>query len=309
MIKLPTGLATRRTFLKLAVATAAAGTTEAAADDALRQELSTNADRFRRTAERLKLIRNWSSQEAPIISVAAPAGEAELASMEAKLGKPLPRSLHRLFVSSTADINIEWWLPSRSVNADWSGQMLTYSLLPPPLFVDAGNNPNPANGTFQLSLARLPYFHAKALGWQEGVGRLVAAESDAGTRAILERHLEFWRRGFPIAETIGGDLLAIDTTDAHENLIVLYANADDLRGCLLGMDINEFVRQQSRLGFVGFERHSLEPFVDHHRSGALRAKYNERPDEKGQLEIPAVMASVIDSNRVSGRIWRSWLAI
>ncbi|CAM5607312.1 hypothetical protein MAUB1S_10297 [Mycolicibacterium aubagnense] len=307
---MPIGLATRRTFLKLAVAaaTAATGTTEAVADEALWQEISANADRFRQTAQRLKLIRNWSNQEAPVISVAAPASEAELAGTEATLGKPLPQSLRRLFGACSADINVEWWLPSEPVKDKLGGQTLIYSLLPPPLFVDAGNRPTPANGAFRLSLDRLPYFHAQALGWQESIGGQVAA-SGAEIRPVLERHLEFWRRGFPIAQTMGGDLLAIDTTDVDENLIVLYANADDLRGCLLGMDINEFVHQQSRLGFVGFERHSLEPFVDHDRSGALRAKYGERPDEKGQMEIPALTASVIDTEGAGGRAWRGWLAM
>ncbi len=301
---------TRRSLVRTAAVVATLGPIGIArsAGDEPWPEIIENTRKFRAAADRLGLILDWHSQGKPQIALREPASEAQLAEMEARLKRPLPASLQRLFGVLSSDIAIIWSFPGKPID-DGGILRVHYTLLPPAPFADPGPppSPNPNAGKLQLSLSRLPDLLGIAQRWAEGMLDYGAAiDAPAGHFA---RQVDLWRRCLPIGQTMGGEMLAIDTTDPKEQLMLLAVDGSDQAGRLLGMDIVEFVLHQSRLGFPGFERYALEAFEDQAKSKAALEAFSRRPDELDQPKSPAVLATVIDSTSANARIWRDWFGM
>lgn len=242
----------------------------------LREKLESGIAGMQRAAARLGLTGSWDQVGIPVrATLLPPASEARIAAIEAEVGRPMPPELRRFFREVTAGLDVVWMLPGKRSTTQSGSSTVNFSLFPPAPFSDPGPPVDPTfnGGALRIMLDDLPGFSAEAQMWLAASRELEESETDSYLRAHGHYHATVWERGHPIARTMGGDIIAVDTASAEEKLIILRHDGDDAPALLLGQDLPTHLMQQALLLFPGFETFRMEFFADEERGRAAIADF------------------------------------
>ncbi|WP_338664288.1 hypothetical protein VQH23_03805 [Pararoseomonas sp. SCSIO 73927] len=266
-----------------------------------------------RAASHRGLTGSWDRPGVPIrADLLPPAGEAHVAAAEARMGRPMPPGLRHFFREVTAGLDVAWMLPGRRRVTAMGLARVEYAAVPPPPFGRPGPPPDPVINAGGL---RIALDDAEALGGEWRQWRDARRESERGAADPAERahhryHAEVWERGYPIARTMGGDIVAVDTADTAERLMVLRHDGDDAPALLLGQDLRVHLAQQARLLFPGFETYRMELFADDGQGRDAVAAFAPGVDALVRdhgLFLP--QPCVLDADGANALAWRAWMGV
>lgn len=263
-------------------------------------------------AARLGLTGSWEQAGVPVrATILPPADEARIAAVEAEIGRPMPPGLRRFFREVTAGLDIVWMLPGKRGATDGS-YAIEFSLMPPAPFSDPGPPADPTfnGGALRIMLDDLAGLSKEAQMWLAASRELEKSETDSYLRAHGLYHATVWERGYPIARTMGGDIIAVDTVSSEERLIVLRHDGDDAPALLLGQDLPTHLMHQALLLFPGFETFRMELFADEEKGKAAIADFAPSVEtlvREHDLYLP--LACVIDADSPNGKAWRKWVGL
>src|SRR5262249_30078315 len=172
---------------------------------------------------------------APPLAVGPPASEAEVAEVEARLGRAIPAELRRVFIDQARSFSFAW-------------ERDHFELLPHPW-------KHAHEGRCLWSLDLLPALNADLAGWRQAV--YSDPTDDKG------RH---WHGVFAVCATglsdgtssstdfSGGDFFAIkDDADSGEPMVFLSHDGGCENGRMLGRSFTDFLIRWSAIGCVGGE--------------------------------------------------------
>lgn len=170
------------------------------------------------------------------LTVLPPLAEDDLRAIEEELEHPLPRSLRDIAIKASAGFNAQWSinkkdiLPPELTSAEWC--LLEFA----------------ARDVISLEDHRR--------GWVESVFSDPNNEHDAP-----------WHHSMPFIHVANGDLIAFDLRSPSDDPPVIYLNHEGHypgsgHGQRLGDNFTDFMSRWSRLGCVGPESWTWEPFYD-----------------------------------------------
>jgi hypothetical protein len=266
---------------------------------------------LREAAARRGLTGSWDRPGVPVrAELLPPAEEARIVAAEQQMGRAMPPGLRRFFRETTAGIDIDWKLPGRRTTMPSGSVQVVYTLVPPPPFGTPGPPPEPVinAGGLRVVLDDLPALKGEWRQWLDMLRENERYASDDVMRAHSRYHAAVWERGYPIARTMGGDIVAVDTADERERLMVLRHDGDDAPVLLLGQDLPTHLAQQARLLFVGFETYRMELFANAEQGKAAIAAF--APTVEGLVrehDLFLPMACVLDADGPNASAWRGWV--
>jgi hypothetical protein len=168
------------------------------------------------------------------LMIEKPASESAIRRVESMLGVELAGGMRNVFRTVSADVHVEW----------------RRSKLPADIrqyFVDMYGYEPPEEGELRLSLAALPQLEEGRMEWAE-------LYPDARSREGRP-----WKGKLAFQRVSNGDLLAVDLMSGK--VVYLDHEAGEMHGRVLAPDFETFITCWSRLGCVGPEWWSLEPFM------------------------------------------------
>lgn len=300
----------RRTFLASALLALPVGASAQTQGQMTRKMLEDGIDALRRTATRHHLTGSWDEPGVPIrTELLPPAGEERVAAAEARMGRSMPPGLRRFFRDTTAGIDIQWLLPGQRRTTASGSSTVEYTAVPPSPF---GTQGPPLDALVNAGSMRVMLDDGEELRgewewWREARKQGEQEEADPAIKAHEHYHAAVWQRGFPIARTMGGDIIAVDTSDPKERLIVLRHDGDDAPALLLGHDLPTHLAHQARLSFVGFETFRMELFADEKQGVAAVADFAPTvADLITEHDLFLPRACVIDAGSQNALAWRRW---
>ena len=158
-----------------------------------------------------------------------PATRAEVRSVEAAIGGPLPAALKELFLTDARRVEFCWQLPEDLMEKE-------------PF-------PDIFRGGFSLSLDRIPDIQAEMQG-------MAAVFEDASEFDLTWQDKLTVMRGYP------GDYYVFDRRDGITEEVLYLSHEDDAgHGYVLGTDFADFLRRWSALGCPGPEHWQWLPFT------------------------------------------------
>lgn len=299
------------------------GVVAAADDHAFREkwaEVEANSAIFSAAAERLGLTSSWSQPQPVRVVFRPPATNAEVHSVEAAMGEPLPESLRRFFLDASAGVDILWLIPGEIETPLGGVVSVRYGALPPPPWQrsietesSAGRQTIPVvnGGLLNFSLDMMPSLMLRAHQWKQQFRREAEAATDPAKAAQFMRYAEFWERGLPLSSEGKGGILAVDRLDPEGRLMFLFHDSKDAPGWFLDQKPIDFMLTQSRLGFPGIGKRDLLSFGRERLGGSpmaeLYAKKHSAEAEQFNLTLPAGL--LIETNSSDAEIWRAWLGL
>lgn len=278
-------------------------------------EILTNIEAFRAGARKRGLSGSWDRQGVPIkIDIRPPAGEAAVAAMEAEIGQPIPPRLRQFYRDVSAGIEIEWLIPGKRVTLPSGASDVRYDILPPPPFQYANGEqmePTINAGHIRLFLADTADNLRTMAMWIDGFRESEQLYPDEPASILhYQRYAQWWERGFPLGQDMGGNVIAVDRQDERERLLWLSHEGADEPGWFLEHDLMEFLLIQSRLGWTGFR--GLEFFFFHDKNasaGDREQAYLRRYSSDGE-DAPLPPSSYrLDDHSEQAKIWREWLSL
>lgn len=264
-----------------------------------------------RAASHRNLTGSWERPGVPVRAILrSPAGEESVAAAEAKIGRTLPAGLRAFFRDVTAGLDVNWVLPGRTYVAPSGIVLVRYAVIPPPPFATPGPPPSPVinAGGLRVVLGDLPAMVGEWRMWRDMRRASEQEATDPAERAHHRYHAKIWDRGYPFARTMGGDIVAVDTHDPAERLLLLRHDGDDAPAYLLGQDLATHLSHQARLAFPGFEIDRLELFADEARGQAAADAFASSISEAGRDDsLVPPWTCVVDAEGANAGAWRKWL--
>lgn len=309
----------RRDFLKIL----ACGLTAAACrhgpaqadDNVMWKEILSNIEAFRSGARKRGLSGSWDRQGVPIkIDIRPPAGEAAVAAVEAEIGQPIPPRLRQFYRDVSAGMEIEWLVPGKRVTLSSGASDVRYDILPPPPFQSAtmkDGQPEPVinAGHIRFFLDDIADNLQTMAMWTDSFRKAEALYHDEPLSTLhYKRYAQWWDRGFPLGEDMGGNMVAIDRQDSQERLLWLCHDGADEPGWFIEHDLMEFLRIQSRLGWTGFRGLEFFFFRDRNaKAGDREQDYLHRHAGDGADAPLPPWSYRLDDDSEEAKIWREWL--
>ncbi len=171
------------------------------------------------------------------VDIAPPATLADIATVEARLGMPLPASLVRVLTLFSARVSVVWQLP------------------------DDANPPEPYDEIFSgecnWDIAALPALYTE--DYQSWLDNCFSNPDDP--------YDAVWHNKFPIMHVPNGDMIAIDLAVPGQPVVYLSHDDGEGHGYRLGNDFEDFIDRFSLLGCPGAEDWQWICFTDGSESG------------------------------------------
>jgi cell wall assembly regulator SMI1 len=182
-----------------------------------------------------RTVRSLRPEAEAAFTRAPSATEQSIASVESRLGQPLPKALREFFLNGTADLEMSYSWETDEARREAVEELIDGTT------VSGG-------GTIRLN--DLPKHKEDARAWAEETW--LAEEPD---------QQELWLKSLPFLHLDNGDYLALDLRQPTDDSPVLYLSHDD-ESQTIASSFTGFLQAWERVCYLGPESWLLEPFID-----------------------------------------------